>query len=96
MTIASEMGLDIDAFLASFGITGLALSLASKEVLSNLISGISIQIYRPFKVGDKITIKGHTGVVTKINFRDTVIKSDAGSVVIPNRILLTEPLLIAD
>ena len=95
ITAVSEMGIDIDAFLTSFGITGLAVSLASREVLSNLISGFAIQIYRPFKLGDTITIKGHTGKVLKINIRETIISSENGRVVIPNRLLLAEPLCIS-
>lgn len=94
MTILAELGLDIYAFLTSFGITGLAVSLASREVLSNLLSGVAIQINKPFKIGDNIKVKGFEGKVIKINVRDTILENSVGKIIVPNRILLSEPVLI--
>jgi hypothetical protein len=38
-------------------ITALVLGFASKSTLTNLISGLSLAIYRPFHIGDMVTIE---------------------------------------
>lgn len=96
MTLMSEAGLDINALLTSFGITGLAISLASREVLSNLISGLALQLQRPYKVGDLITVKGHHGKVSEINLRFTILDTEGKTILVPNRIMLSDPIIIED
>lgn len=94
MTIMSELGLDINALLTSFGVTGLAISLASREVLSNIISGIFVQIQKPYKIGDIIQVKGHSGKVLEISIRYTVLLSEQQKILVPNRLMLSEPIVI--
>ena len=49
-------------FLFSFGgIGGLALGLAAKDFISNLIGGLVLAVMRPFKVGEKIYLTGGGG-----------------------------------
>ena len=94
ITLMSEAGIDVNALLTSFGISGLAISLASREVLSNIISGIMLQVQRPYKLGDLITVKSQRGKVIEINLRFTILKSDDKTILIPNRIMLSDPIII--
>lgn len=81
--------------LAGSGILALAISFSAQESLSNLISGIFIAVFRPFEIGDRITIVGKdlTGTVEDITLRHTVIKTFINSrVVVPNSVISKEIL----
>ncbi len=87
----SEMGVDIAPLLAGAGVVGLALSLAAKDTLSNLIAGVLIVLDRPFGVGDRIELwsapneTGTWGDVIEIGLRATKIRNpDNLVVVVPN------------
>ena len=68
-------GTAVNTLLASSGIAALGVQLAAQESLANIIDGIIIQIFKPFDIGDRITLpeKGLTGNVTEMNLRHTVI-----------------------
>lgn len=52
------------ALLASVSIASVVIGLAAQSTLSNLIAGISLVIYRPFRIGDRIQITAPTGLET--------------------------------
>ena len=65
----------MNTLLASSGIVALGISLAAQESLQNIIDGVILQIFKPFDIGDRVTLpeKGLTGNVTEMNLRHTVI-----------------------
>lgn len=63
------VGIDITPLIAGIGLSGLALGLALKDSLTNLLTGILILIYKPFEEGDIIKIGGSKGTVGEINLR---------------------------
>ena len=76
--------------LAGSGIVALAVSLSAQESLSNIVSGLFISLYRPFKVGDRIKLigSGVVGYVESITLRHTVIKTLTNTrITVPNSIL---------
>jgi MscS family membrane protein len=81
----SNIGFNVGAFLAGLGIGGLALALASKDILANLFGGITILTDRPFKMGDLIDYKGRRGTILEIGMRTTKIRTIENTVmIIPN------------
>lgn len=73
--------------LAGSGIAALGLSLSAQESLSNVVSGLFITIFKPFEVGDRITLVGAniTGYIESISLRHTVIKTLTNTrVIVPN------------
>jgi MscS family membrane protein len=81
----ANIGFNVGAFLAGLGIGGLALALASKDILANLFGGITILADRPFKMGDLIDYKGRRGTILEIGMRTTKIKTIENTVmIIPN------------
>lgn len=79
------------SLLASSGILVAIIGFASQQVFSNVISGLFIEIFSPFKIGDRITIKNLTGYVEDITLRHTVIKTlENKRVIIPNSIISSE------
>ncbi len=77
---------DITAFVAGLGIAGIAVSLAVKDTLANIISGVSLIADQTFKIGEKIkTEKGDVGIVYDVGFRSTKIKTFKNEILnIPN------------
>jgi len=74
--------------LAGAGVMGLAIGFAAKDVISNMLSGIFINIDKPFRLGDIIEVKGTSGKVTDMGFRVTTIEAADGKVItIPNQII---------
>ncbi|MBO6587248.1 MAG: mechanosensitive ion channel [Gracilimonas sp.] len=64
---------------------GIAVGLASQDVLKNLFGGVMLILDRPFQVGDKIQFADHYGEVQQIGLRSSRIVTPGDSVVtIPN------------
>ena len=88
MNILQLFGINLYGTLLSLGIVGIAVSLAAKDLISNLFSGIILIIGKSIKVGDTIELNKTKGVIEKIHLRTTSIKDDDGIVsTIPNSIL---------
>ncbi|MCS6969448.1 MAG: mechanosensitive ion channel family protein, partial [Planctomycetes bacterium] len=82
---AENMGFNVAGLIAGLGIGGLAVALAAKDTLANLLGSVMIMIDRPFRMGDYIVARGVEGTVEKIGFRSTRIRTLANSLVsIPN------------
>ncbi len=80
--------------LASAGIFAAILGLASQQAFSNIISGIFIIIFKPFRVGDIIRIKEDSGAIEDITLRHTVIRNfENRRLIIPNSIISEETIL---
>lgn len=78
-------GVETTSFAAVIGAAGLALGLAFQGTLSNFAAGIMLLVFRPFKVGDSVTIAGQSGKVEAIDlFTSAVDTLDNRRIVIPN------------
>ena len=94
------VGLQITPLLAGAGVMGLALSLAAKDTLSNLIAGVLLIMDRPFQVGDRIELwnapneTGTWGDVIEIGIRATKIRNpDNLVVVVPNNEIMQRDII---
>lgn len=86
------------SLLAGAGILAVAFGFASQAAFSNIISGLFIVVFRPFRVNDRVTINATTfGVVEDITLRHTVIRNPENKrIVIPNSIISSQQLINAD
>jgi MscS family membrane protein len=84
--LGARLGLPTYSLVTGLGVGGLAVALAGREALSNLIGTIAILLDRPFKLGDFVALgKGEAGTVTEIGLRSTRLKRLDGVLVsIPN------------
>jgi small conductance mechanosensitive channel len=70
---------------AGAGILAATIGFASQAAFSNIIGGIFIVIFKPFRVGDYVHIGPHKGYVADINLRHTVLHTFANTdIIIPN------------
>lgn len=71
--------------MAGAGITALVIGFAAKSTLANLISGLSLAVYRPFRIGDIVTIEDEYGTVEDITLRHTIVRTwEYKRLIIPN------------
>ncbi|MEM7186016.1 MAG: mechanosensitive ion channel family protein [Bacteroidota bacterium] len=85
------------SLLAGAGVLAVAVGFASQQALSNVISGVFIVIFKPFRLHDRLTIKGKSGVVEDIGLRHTVIRDfENKRVILPNSVVNNEVIVNAD
>ena len=77
------------------GILAAIIGFAAQAAISNLIAGIFIVIFKPFRIGDYIKLdKERVGIVVDITLRHTVINTfENKRLIIPNSIISTESIL---
>ena len=85
------------SFLAGAGILAVAVGFAAQHALSNIISGVFIVIFKPFRINDRLAIQLHQGVVEDITLRHTVIRNfENRRIIIPNSVISNEIIVNAD
>lgn len=87
-----------NSLLAGAGILAVAAGFASQHALSNIISGLFIVIFKPFRVNDRLAIRGNMqGIVEDITLRHTVIRDFQNRrIIIPNTVISDEIIINYD
>lgn len=86
IVVLKHFNYDIFSLVTALGIGSLAIGMAAKDTLAHMISGFTIMLDRPFRIGDRIQlIGGQIGDVVDIGLRSTKIKTlDNQLLIIPN------------
>jgi small-conductance mechanosensitive channel len=76
-------------------ITAIVIGFASQSVLGNLISGLYLAITRPFRIGDKVTVFGNTGIIYDIGLLYSRLRTEDGDIILaPNTSMITTTIII--
>ena len=76
-------------------ITAIVIGFASQSVLGNLISGLYLAITRPFRIGEKVTVFGNTGVIYDIGLLYSRLRTeDVDIILAPNTSMITTTIII--
>lgn len=91
ITVLSHFNIDVKGLLTVLGVGSLAVALAAKDTIANMISGFIIMIDRPFRVGDRVILdSGEKCDVFYIGLRSTrFITFENTLIILPNEQLLT-------
>ncbi len=83
------------ALFAGAGIIAIIIGVASQKAFSNIISGIFILFFKPFRISDIIEFKdGQKGVVEEITLRHTIIRDyENRRIIIPNNAISDETII---
>ena len=80
-----RLGVETSSLIAVLGAVSLAIGLAIQGALSNVAAGVMILLFRPYRVGDWVTIAGKTGCVKKLDlFNTELVDVDGLKIVAPN------------
>jgi len=84
-----------NALLAGASIASIVLGLAAQNTLGNLIAGMTLLLYRPFQVGDRVQVSAptglETGLVEVITLGYTILRTgDNRRIVVPNSLMANQ------
>ncbi|CZE50748.1 mechanosensitive ion channel family protein [Campylobacter geochelonis] len=85
LLILSKIGVNVSAIIASLGIGGLAVALATKDIIANFFASIMLLFDNSFSQGDLIVVGDIEGTVVETGLRKTAIRTaDNALVFVPN------------
>lgn len=94
LSVAGMIGIQVTSFIAILSAATLAIGMALKGTLSNFAGGVSVMLFRPYKVGDFVEGAGQSGTVKEIQIFNTVLTTgDNRTVIIPNNAIATGVLV---
>jgi small-conductance mechanosensitive channel len=83
--VLKHFNYDVLSLVTALGVGSLAVGLAAKETLANMISGFMLIIDRNLRPGDRVNFTGTIGDVEQIGLRSTRIRTgDGNTLVVPN------------
>ena len=77
----STAGVPVYGIIAGFGVGGLAVALAAKPTLENILAGVILFLDGSIKVGDVIDSSPLSGTIEDIGMRSTRIRAGDGSLI---------------
>lgn len=81
------------SIVASSGIVAVVIGFASQNTFANIVSGLFISFFKPFRIGDRIRFidRNTVGIVEDITLRHTVLRTfENKHIIIPNNIMNNE------
>ncbi len=85
LSIAGMFGIQTTSFIAIFTALAFAVGTALSGSLGHFASGVMLLTFRPYKVGDLVTVAGQTGTVEEIGvFNTTLLTPDNKKIMVPN------------
>jgi small conductance mechanosensitive channel len=85
LMVAGRLNIETTSFIAIFSAIAFAIGFALQGSLGNFASGVLILLFRPYKIGDIITIAGSMGEVQEIQIFNTILATPQGKrIIIPN------------
>jgi len=78
---AQQLGIPAYSVVAGLGVGGIAVALAAKDSLANLLGSLLIMFEKPFRVGHWIKVDNIEGIVESIGFRSTRIRTFYNSLI---------------
>jgi small-conductance mechanosensitive channel/CRP-like cAMP-binding protein len=89
--LQAQLDLNLGGLLATSAVLSVVIGLALQETLGNLFAGLSLQLERPYQVGDFIRVGEHTGKVMQIGWRATrILTFRRESITLPNSMVAKE------
>lgn len=87
----SRIGFNVSSLLVILGTIGFAIAFGLQNFIQQIISGITILVFKYFNLGDLIKVKSDIGYVKQFNLINTTIMTNKGEeIIIPNNMITTD------
>lgn len=94
MALAEACGVAVQSILTVGGVGGVATAFAARDILGNLLSGLSVQFSRPFTVGDYIKAGSIEGQVVEMGLTTTsLITPEKFPIIVPNSLFSSQAII---
>uniref|UniRef100_A0A2P2ISB9 Uncharacterized protein MANES_01G254000 n=1 Tax=Rhizophora mucronata TaxID=61149 RepID=A0A2P2ISB9_RHIMU len=94
MALAEACGVAVQSILTVGGIGGVATAFAAREILGNVLSGLSMQFSKPFSLGDTIKAGSVEGQVVQMGLTSTsLLNAEKFPVVVPNSLFSSQVIV---
>ncbi|HHJ50814.1 MAG TPA: mechanosensitive ion channel, partial [Phaeodactylibacter sp.] len=88
LAVASMFGINVTSFIAIFTALAFAIGMALQGSLGHFASGVLLLLFKPYRVGDLVTINDKTGVVEAVQIFNTLLRTpDNKRIIIPNGVV---------
>ena len=89
IVLKSVLALSVGGLVATSGVVAIVLGLALQNTLSNVFSGIAVDLEAPFQIGDRISLGNNIeGQVVEMNWRSIRVQTDGANIaIIPNSVV---------
>jgi len=77
-----NLGVNITGLIAGLGIGGVAIALATQNILGDIFCSVAILLDKPFEVGDLVVIGEFRGIVEHIGIKTTRLRSLSGEQIV--------------
>lgn len=78
-------GVKLTAFLVTSTVLSAVIGLSLQDILGNLFAGLALQMERPYKLGEWVSVGDYEGIVIQMNWRTLTIRTRSGdNLIIPN------------
>nr|WP_216670390.1 mechanosensitive ion channel domain-containing protein [Microcoleus asticus] len=89
-----SIGFNLASFAVVAGGLGVGIGFGIQDLTTNFVSGLTLLLDRPVKVGDFVELEGLMGIVKKISIRSTIIQTnDDSSVIVPNSKMISNKIV---
>ena len=83
------IGFNLTSLAVVAGGLGVGIGFGIQDLTTNFVSGITLLLDRPIKVGDFVELEGVSGIVKEITIRSTIVKTNYdSSVIVPNSTMI--------
>jgi small-conductance mechanosensitive channel len=88
IAVLGRQGVDLTSILTTSAVLTAVIGFALQDMLSSIISGLALQIERPFTTGDWVKFDEQEGWILEINWRSTQLQTLHNDIVIiPNNVI---------
>uniref|UniRef100_A0A5B7BSE4 Mechanosensitive ion channel MscS domain-containing protein n=1 Tax=Davidia involucrata TaxID=16924 RepID=A0A5B7BSE4_DAVIN len=94
MALAEACGVAVQSILTVGGIGGVATAFAARDVLGNVLSGLSVQMTQPFSIGDTIKAGSVEGQVVEMGLTTTsLLSAEKFPIMVPNSLFSSQVIV---
>lgn len=94
MALAEASGVAVQSMLTVGGIGGVATAFAARDILGNILSGLTMQFSQPFSLGDTIKAGAIEGQVVEMGLMTTsLLSAEKFPIVVPNSLFSSQVII---